>query len=668
MRIALATVVLVLAVLLGCGVLATINLRVFVDAHRDELIARGRRAVGRRVTIGSVTPSWWPIGIRFGDVVVGEDPRFGAGVFLDAAAVRVAVHPVSLALGRVEVTRIVFDRPHITLVRDATGRWNVVGLVGRGGGAGGEGEGEGGTHGHGPRLPPIWLGLAASEIRDGRIDVEDRSGSEPRRLSAVGVRVRVSELRLGADGHVRVDAAIFPGSVRPDLHLDLDLSRLGTEDGAHTPFTCHLELTDADLETLALLAGRRPLWSGHVARLTADASGTLERFMVAVAARSDGEWRLGPHVPLPAMAVRVDARAEVTRDAIRLEFANGELGPLAWTASGTATFRPWHFEAALRGTGEAAQVAVGERSVSVADLALIVSGDEALRIAPMHLRLDDTPVDAEIHVAGLDPLLAGGRVHAAGPLGTVDGSLDVDSRVSVRGRVEATGLDIGAILGRATGAEAPVTGRMTLSAVGSMPFAAESPLRALAASGTARVEDGTIGMVNVASKVLRRMPAARLLPQVVTTATRARFPDVFEAEGMRLRSATVPFTIADGVLSSSHLVAAADAYEITGGGTLDDTRNLRLRGDLVLSPTLSAALRGDFPALRYLARSDGQLVLPFRVRGPLDGPVIEPELKRIRARDPAGLVGAAGAGKLGAPPPRDAGDADVERLDRMLRP
>ena len=671
MKIVLATLVLVVAALLGLVALATFNLHVFVEAHRDELIARGQRAVGRSVTIGAVAPSWWPIGIRFDDVVVGEDPRFGTGVFLDASAVRVALRAAPLVLGRVEVARIVFDRPRITLVRDAAGRWNVVGLVDGSAPRADDTAGRDAKHHSRLRVPLVWLGLAATEIRDGRIDVEDRSGPVPRRLTAVGVRLRATELRLGGDAQVRLDAAVFPGSVRPDLHLDVSLSGLGTRDGVQTPFTGHLELTDADLETVALIAGRPPLWAGRAARVTVDATGVLDRFTVTVAARSDGEWRLGPHLPFPPMAMRIDASAEVTRDAIRLAHASGVIGSIGWTATGGATLRPWHVAMAIGGTEQAATLVVGEHPVSLTDLQCIVTGDETLRIAPAHVRLGDMLVDGEARIAGLDPLVVAGHAHATGPLGVIDVSLDADSRTGLRGRTEATGLDVGA-LAALWSAEGPqITGRGALSAAGSMPFGAEQPLRALTASGTARLENGSVAVVNVAAGVLRRMPAARLLPQLISSATRARFPEVFETPGTGLRSATLPFTIAAGVLTSPRLVVTADTYEITGDGTVDEAGALRFRGDLVFSPTLSAALRGDFPALRYLARQDGQLVLPFRLRGPLDNPIPEPELKRIRARDLAGLVGAGAARDLTAPGAHDRApddQPDVERLERMLRP
>src|SRR5436305_1221359 len=87
----------------------------------------------------------------------------------------------------------------------------------------------------------------AVRIGDGRVDIEDRSGTTPRRLSAASVRLRASELRLGGDTRVRLDAALFPGSVRPDSHVELQITRLGMQDRAATPFTLHLDVHDADL-------------------------------------------------------------------------------------------------------------------------------------------------------------------------------------------------------------------------------------------------------------------------------------------------------------------------------------------------------------------------------------------------------------------------------------
>src|SRR4051812_35258814 len=103
MRVVVAALATGAAVVLALLPLAAFNLHVFIETHRDELVARGERTLGRAVQIGGVAPSWWPIGIRFTNVVIKEDPRFGSGPCVDAAAVRIAVHPGPLLFGRLEV-------------------------------------------------------------------------------------------------------------------------------------------------------------------------------------------------------------------------------------------------------------------------------------------------------------------------------------------------------------------------------------------------------------------------------------------------------------------------------------------------------------------------------------------------------------------------------------
>ncbi len=668
MRVIVAALATAAAVVLALLALAAFNLHVFIAAHRDELVARGERTLGRTVRIGDVAPSWWPIGLRFADVVIGEDPRFGTGPCVDAAAVRIAVRPGPLLFGRLEVSAIVLDRPHITLVRDAAGRWNVA-TLGESEGERHPTDGERRPRHRAIRVPVLWLGLAATEIRDGHVELEDRSEPTPRRLSAASVRLRASELRLGGDTRVRVDAALFPGSVRPDSHADLQITRLGLQDGAATPFSLHLDLRDADLGTLATVAGRREPWAGRLAHLVADATGVLDRFAVDVDASADDAWRLGPRVAVPRLPSRLSLRAQATRDAIRLERASGAFGTLEWTAAGLIELRPWHVELTMQSVPESGIEIGGARPPwRLSDVAVTLGGADALHVESLRARLDDLRLEGTARVMTLDPFVADGHVRATGFGGVLDATFAADSTKTVGARIEATGVDVGAIAARWS--EAPgIVGRADVSGNVAMPWAAARPLAALSGTGTGRLVDGRIDVVNLASRILRRFPAARLLPRVVSAPTRARFPEVFEAPGTGIRTATLPFTIADGVLASPRAVVDAGTYTIEGAATLDTARDLRARGDLVLAPELSAALRADVPALRYLTRSDGQLVFPFRIRGPLRDPVPEPDLKRLRLRgvDPLPARGAARAKRSGEEEqPLDA--PAVERFERLLRP
>jgi hypothetical protein len=123
----------------------------------------------------------------------------------------------------------------------------------------------------------------------------------------------------------------------------------------------------------------------------------------------------------------------------------------------------------------------------------------------------------------------------------------------------------------------------------------------------------------------------------------------------------------------------AGAYEIVGAGSVAADRALRFRGDLILSPGLSATLRHDLRLAKYLQAGDGRVVLPFELRGALDAPRPEPDVKRLRARGldalrEAGLLPGeqrAGGGRRKGIRPREEPAAEdlMERLlDRMVRP
>ncbi len=673
MRVLVTALATICGATLALLALAAFNLHVFVDAHRDELIARIGRACGRSVAIRSVTPGWWPVGIRLGDVVVDEDPRFGAGAFLTANAARIAVRPDLLILGRVEVSRLVLESPRIALIRDASGRWNAasVGAVSLGDGAGEDG-GSAGPRSHRRhegrvRLP--WIGLAATDVHDGRLEIEDRSGGSVRRIAISSVRLRASALRLGEDARVRIDAAMAPDAVAPDTHVDLRIARLGMQDEVQTPFVARVEFENADLATAAVIAGRREPWAGRIGSLVAEATGGLEHFFVDVALRANAPLRFGPHLPLPRVAIQIDARAEVVRDRLRLEHASGAFGPLQWTAEGDATWRPWHLELTLQSVADStAPLGAGQPPLALSDLSVAIFADDSVRIAPARARLDDVRVDGAAQITGLDPLVFAAQVHATGFGGAFDGSLDADSADGARARVEATALDVGAIARRWLARQPVVTGRLDAAASGTVPWGAADPLRAFGAEGTLRLADGTLSPVNVAEHVLRRTPASRLLPQIVSATTRTRFPEVFDALGTGIRSAAVPFTVAGGTLRSPTVTVHADAYDIDGDASVDlATRDLRFRGDLALSPELSAALREDLPPLRYLARRDGRLVMPFRMHGPLSAPV--PEALR-GARVPGLDAARGGRENRGNDAESEAAEDDprVQRLDRMLHP
>jgi hypothetical protein len=136
-----------------------------------------------------------------------------------------------------------------------------------------------------------------------------------------------------------------------------------------------------------------------------------------------------------------------------------------------------------------------------------------------------------------------------------------------------------------------------------------------------------------------------LLRAVVGGETRRRHPALFAADETILTTATVPFTIDDDRLVSDAVHVVGDPYEVVGRGTIDRHGRLRFQGDLVIDADVTEALVRDLRVLAALRRDDGRLVVPFRLRGPLDDPRIEPDVERLGTRGLAALMeGLRGAG------------------------
>jgi len=90
------------------------------------------RALARPVAIGSVHLRFLPRpGFDLENVVVYEDPAFGAEPMLRAAEVSAAVRLTSLLRGRLDISRLELTEPSLNLVRREDGRWNLEALLER---------------------------------------------------------------------------------------------------------------------------------------------------------------------------------------------------------------------------------------------------------------------------------------------------------------------------------------------------------------------------------------------------------------------------------------------------------------------------------------------------------------------------------------------------------
>lgn len=102
-----------------------------VNRYKRSVESVFSRTLGRPVRVdGAVSFRLLPQpALVLSNLVIGEDPAFGAEPMLRAAAVTARLRLASLWRGRFEVAQLSFKEPSWNFVRNAEGRWNIEGVL-----------------------------------------------------------------------------------------------------------------------------------------------------------------------------------------------------------------------------------------------------------------------------------------------------------------------------------------------------------------------------------------------------------------------------------------------------------------------------------------------------------------------------------------------------------
>jgi len=232
------------------------------------------RAVARPADIGTVHLRFLPRpGFDLENLVIYEDPAFGAEPMLRAPEVTAVVRLTSLLRGRLDIARLELTEPSLNLVRRADGRWNWESLLERT-----------------ARTPLAPTAKSKSEARPGFPYIEAGSG----RINFKAGQEKKSFALLNADFALWQESENAWGvrlraePLRTDMSLsDTGLLRLnGTWQRAgslrETPLQFSLEWNHAQLGQLTkLISGDDKGWRGEVS-LDATLSGVPAAMQVAL--------------------------------------------------------------------------------------------------------------------------------------------------------------------------------------------------------------------------------------------------------------------------------------------------------------------------------------------------------------------------------------------------
>ena len=228
MKRALKIIGIVVAVIL-LAVIA-VPFLINVNSFRPKLESELTTALGRDVKVGNLSLSILSGTVSAEDLSIADDPAYSKDPFIRAKSLKVGVEVMPLILSKtLHVTDITLDKPEISLLRDASGKWNFSSL----GGKSGASAKPVGTNDGSPSTAN--LSVSKMDVKDGRISVNRANSSiKPHVYDNVDISVRDFSLtsqfpftisaNLPAGGSAKLD-----GKAGPINSSDVSASPLETQ-------------------------------------------------------------------------------------------------------------------------------------------------------------------------------------------------------------------------------------------------------------------------------------------------------------------------------------------------------------------------------------------------------------------------------------------------------
>src|SRR5579864_1653850 len=218
-------------------VIIAVPLFINVDSYRPELETKISAALNRQVHIGKLDASLLSGGASASDITIADDPAFNKGPFLKAASVKVGVQLMPLIFSKqLKVTSLTIQKPDITLLKNAAGKWNysTIGATGQTKETAPEPSG---------KTPDV--SVDKFEISGGTVRVGHSSGHSAGKES-VYQNVDLVAHNISATSAMPFTlSADMPGG--GTLNLDGQAGPLNATDAAKSPLDAKIKLKHADL-------------------------------------------------------------------------------------------------------------------------------------------------------------------------------------------------------------------------------------------------------------------------------------------------------------------------------------------------------------------------------------------------------------------------------------
>jgi AsmA protein len=228
--------VVVIAAILILAAIIALPFILDINQFRPELESRFTSALGREVKVGNLKLSLLSGSVEADDITIADNPDFSRSPFLTSESLQVSIELKQLIFSKeIRITRIILDRPAITLIHTSSGKWNFSDLTSR---AEADGKKSSANSGHSSEMD---IEIKELRITGGRITL-----IEGRKKPSVcdDVRLVADNLSYASSFPFSLTASLPGGGT---LNLEGKAGPLGKKDTLRTPLTAALAVSHFDL-------------------------------------------------------------------------------------------------------------------------------------------------------------------------------------------------------------------------------------------------------------------------------------------------------------------------------------------------------------------------------------------------------------------------------------
>ncbi|HEX3353200.1 MAG TPA: AsmA family protein [Terriglobales bacterium] len=228
-----------------------------VNSFRPKLESELTTALGREVKVGNLSLSILSGSVSAEDLSIADDPAYSKDPFIRAKSLKVGVEVMPLIFSKtLHVTDITLDKPEISLLRDASGRWNFSSLGGKPGATNQPASAAAPSSAppspaSGSTSSPSTANLSVNklDVKDGRVSI-NRANSSIKPHVYTNVNISVRDFSLTSQ---------FPFTVTADLpaggsaKLEGKAGPINSSDASATPLEAQVHIKGLDLTASGLV-------------------------------------------------------------------------------------------------------------------------------------------------------------------------------------------------------------------------------------------------------------------------------------------------------------------------------------------------------------------------------------------------------------------------------